>query len=80
MSALRRTADAQGSLQEQFDRHKCEPEDTSQAPARVPADVLVRQGPNKEEDEEEDEGDGKKKDEDNGEDDDETDDAKATTF
>ena len=80
MSALRRTADAQGSLQEQFDRHKCEPEDTSQAPARVPADVLVRQEPNKEEDEEEDEGDGKKKDEDNGEDDDETDDAKATTF
>jgi hypothetical protein len=80
MSALRRTADAQGSLQEQFDRHKCEPEDTSQAPARVPADVLVRQEPNKEEDEEEDEGDGKKKDEDNGEDDDEADDAKATTF
>ena len=80
MSALRRTADAQGSLQEQFDRHKCEPEDTSQAPARVPADVLVRQEPNKEEDEEEDEGEGKKKDEDNGEDDDETDDAKATTF
>jgi hypothetical protein len=80
MSALRRTADAQGRLQEQFDRHKCEPEDTSQAPARVPADVLVRQEPNKEEDEEEDEGDGRKKDEDNGEDDDETDDAKATTF
>jgi hypothetical protein len=79
-SALRRTADAQGSLQEQFDRHKCEPEDTSHAHARVPADVLVRQEPNKEEDEEEDEGEGKKKDEDNSEDDDETDDAKATTF
>jgi hypothetical protein len=80
MSALRRTADAQGSLQEQFDRHKCEPEDTSQARARVPADVLVRQEPNKEEDEEEDQGECKKKDEDNGKDDDETDDAKATTF
>jgi hypothetical protein len=28
-SALKRTADAQASLQEQFDRHKCEPENTS---------------------------------------------------
>jgi|ERR1039458_5754279 hypothetical protein len=27
MSALRRTAEAQASLQEQFDRHKCEPDD-----------------------------------------------------
>ena len=35
MSALRRTADAQASLQEQFDRHKCEPEDSSEATARV---------------------------------------------
>jgi len=29
MSALRRTVDAQGSLQEQFDRHKCESLDKS---------------------------------------------------
>ena len=29
MSALTRTADAQASLQEQFDRHKCEREETS---------------------------------------------------
>jgi hypothetical protein len=35
MSALRRTADAQGSLQEQFDRHKCEPLDSSGDAARV---------------------------------------------
>ncbi len=54
MSALRRTADAQASLQEQFDRHKCEPEDSSQAPVRVDADVLLRQEPDEEEDEEED--------------------------
>jgi hypothetical protein len=37
LSALRRTADAQASLQEQFDRHKCEPEEPSQTP-----DVLLR--------------------------------------
>jgi hypothetical protein len=42
MTALRRTADAQASLQKQFDRHKCEP------------DVLLRQEPDDEEDEEED--------------------------
>jgi hypothetical protein len=35
MSALRRTADAQANLQEQFDRHKCQPDDSSQAAARV---------------------------------------------
>ncbi len=29
MSALTRTADAQASLQEQFDRHKCEREESS---------------------------------------------------
>jgi hypothetical protein len=28
MSALRRTADAQANLQEQFDRHKCEGRDS----------------------------------------------------
>jgi hypothetical protein len=42
MTALRRTADAQASLQKQFDRHKCEP------------DVLLREEPDDEEDEEED--------------------------
>jgi len=64
MSALKRTADAQASLQEQFDRHKCEPEDASQAPARVITDVLRRQEPDEEEDEEEDEDDGKRDDDD----------------
>jgi hypothetical protein len=29
MSALRTTAEAQASLQEQFDRHECEPKNTS---------------------------------------------------
>ncbi len=70
MSALRRTADAQASLQEQFDKHKCEPLDSSQAPARVTADVLLRQEPDEEE--EEDEEDDRKKEDD--EDEDETDD------
>jgi hypothetical protein len=54
ISALKRTADAQASLQEQFDRHKCEPPDSSQAEAQAPADVLLRQEPDEEEDEEED--------------------------
>src|ERR1700732_1611659 len=49
-SALRRTADAQASLQEQFDRHKCEPQDSSEAPARGNANVLLRQEPDEEED------------------------------
>jgi hypothetical protein len=49
MSALKRTADAQASLQEQFDSHKCEPEDTSQA-ARINADVPLRQEPDEEDD------------------------------
>lgn len=35
MSALTRNADAQASLQEQFDRHKCEREDTKQASAEA---------------------------------------------
>jgi hypothetical protein len=60
MSALRRTADAQSSLQEQFDRHKCEPQDSSHVGARGNADVFLRQEP----DEEEDEDDRKKEDED----------------
>jgi len=64
MSALRRTADAQASLQVQFDRHRCEPLDSSQATARVNADVLLRQEPGEEEDEEEDEGDRKEDDDD----------------
>ena len=44
ISALRRTADSQASLQEQFDRHKCEP-----------VDSVLRREPDEEEDEEEDE-------------------------
>jgi hypothetical protein len=66
MSALKRTADAQASLQEQFDKHKCGPEDSSHVSARVPADILLREEP---EDEEEEEDDRKKDD-----DDDDTDD------
>jgi hypothetical protein len=54
MSALMRTADAQ-----QFEGHKCEPEDTSQDTMRGTADVLLRQEPDEAEDEEEDEGDRK---------------------
>jgi hypothetical protein len=65
MSALRRTADAQASLQEQFDRHKC----VREAAARATADVFLRQEPDEEEEEEDD--DRKKEDDD---DDDETDD------
>src|SRR6266478_5893683 len=33
MSALTRTSDAQANLQEQFDRHKCKPEDANQPAA-----------------------------------------------
>ena len=51
LSALKRTADAQASLQEQLDRHKCEPDDSSQSPARVAADVLLCYEPDEEEDE-----------------------------
>jgi len=43
ISALRRTADSQASLQAQFDRHKCEP-----------VDSVLRREPDEEEDEEED--------------------------
>jgi len=68
MSALRRTADAQASLQEQFDRHKCEPPDSSQTDAQVPADLVLRQQPNEEEDEEED-GDDRKEEDDEDDDD-----------
>jgi hypothetical protein len=50
LSALKRTADAQASLQLQFDRHKCEPDDSNQAVA----DVFLRQEPDEEDDEEED--------------------------
>src|ERR1700687_1288994 len=67
MSALKRTADAQASLQEQFDSHKCEPPDSSQARARLNADVLLRQEPDEEEDEEDDR---KEEDEDDDDDDD----------
>ena len=54
MSALKRATDAQASLQEQFDRHKCEPQDSSHVGARRNADVVLRQEPDEEEDEEED--------------------------
>src|SRR5437763_12347243 len=54
MNTLKSTANAQASLQEQFDRHKCEPPDSSQAPARGNDDVLLRQEPDEEEEEEED--------------------------
>jgi hypothetical protein len=62
MSALRRTADAQASLQEQFDRHKCVREDSRQTSARVNADVLFRD--EREDEEEEEEDDRKKEDDD----------------
>jgi hypothetical protein len=65
MSTLRRTADAQASLQEQFDRHKCEPEEPSQT-----AEVLLREEPDEEEDEEEEE----EEDDDGKDDDDDEDD------
>jgi hypothetical protein len=72
MLAMKRTADAQASLQQQFDRHNCEPMDFSQA-----ADVLVRRHPGEQEpdadEDDEDEDDDEKKDEDDDEDD-ETDD------
>ena len=59
MSALKRTADAQASLQGQFDGHECEPEDSGPA-----TDVLLRQEPDEEEDEEEEDDDKDKDDED----------------
>jgi hypothetical protein len=68
MSALRRTWDAQASLQEQFDRHKCEP-DSSQAAARVTAGTLLRQVPDEEEEDEEEDDRKKEDDEDEDEDD-----------
>ena len=53
MNALKRTADAQASLQEQFDRHKCQSLGSSEVEAR--ANVLLRQEPDEEDDEEEEE-------------------------
>ncbi len=64
MSALRRTADAQASLQEQFDRHKCEAPRLQPIPVRVNADVLLRQEPGADDDEEEEEDDRKKENDD----------------
>jgi len=52
VNALKRTADAQASLQEQFDRHKCQFPDSSEVDAR--ANVLLREGPDEEDEEEED--------------------------
>src|SRR6266704_2581425 len=41
MNALKRTADAQANLQDQFDRHKCQSLDSSEVDART--NVLLRQ-------------------------------------
>jgi hypothetical protein len=71
LSALKRTADAQASLQEQFNRHKCKPEDSGEAPALVTAHALLRQEPDEEEEDEEEEEDDRKKEHD---DEDDTDD------
>ena len=73
MSALRRTADAQASLQAQFDRHKCWPLDSSHIGAQAPADFLHRQEPDADEEDEE-EDDRKGEDDDDEGDDDEDDD------
>jgi hypothetical protein len=50
MNALKRTADAQASLQEQFDRHNCQSPDSSEGDAR--ANVILREEPDEEDDEE----------------------------
>ena len=52
MNALKRSADAQATLQDQFDRHKCQSLDSSEVDAR--ANVLLRQEPDEEDDEKED--------------------------
>jgi hypothetical protein len=52
MNALKKSSDAQASLQEQFDRHKCESLDSSEVDAT--ANVVLRQEPDEEDDEEED--------------------------
>ena len=70
MIALKRTADAQSSLQEQFDRHKCGAEGSSEASAPMTDGALLRQEPDEEEDEEEDD----RKEEDNDKDEDEDED------
>ena len=67
MNALKRTADAQASLQEQFDRHKCQSLDSSEVDAR--ANVLLRQEPDEDDDEEDD--DRREEDDDDDEDEDE---------
>ena len=67
MNALKRSADAQASLQEQFDRHKCQSLDSSEVDAR--ANVLLRQEPDEEGDEEEDD----RREEDDGDDEDDGD-------
>jgi hypothetical protein len=66
--AMKKTADAQASLQEQFDRHHCEPLDSSQA-----ADLFLRRQPDEEEADEDEEDEDDKKDSDDDEED-ETDD------
>ena len=68
MSALGRTADAQATLQKQFDRHKCDYEDSIEAAAPIPTDILLRQVPDEDEEDEE-EDDPKDEDDDEGADD-----------
>ncbi len=65
ISALRRTSDAQASLQEQFDRHKCAPNSSEAGPG-----TFLRQEPDDDEDEEEDD---RKKEDDEDEDENEGD-------
>ncbi len=57
LSAIRKTADAQTDLQEQFDRHKCDPEDASPTTTPGTAKAFLRQEPDDDEDEEEEEND-----------------------
>ena len=40
MTALAKTKDAQANLQQQFDLHRCQREDASQAAARIGRDEL----------------------------------------
>lgn len=74
ISALKTTADAQTDLQEQFDRHKCDPEDASPTTTPGTANGFLRQEPDDEEDDEDEEDSERKEEEDDDEDDDSTDD------
>jgi hypothetical protein len=69
--AIRRTADAQTDMQEQFDRHKCDREDASPTASPGTANASLRQEPDDDEDEEEENDNGDRNED--GEDDDEDD-------